>query len=424
MKQGTDSGLADVLNRELGCMTLDEERLRTVLDTALDNDGSTQGLLDTHPTLLASSPVFLSGGDVEQMREIVRAVDAVVQNEAYRAQALAGLPDTARVDRGGLGAFLGFDFHLSTAGPQLIEINTNAGGALLSIYLTHAQRPCCKSIRDLVGSVDASELKGVLFEMLHNEWRLERGNEELRSIAIVDEDPREQFLYPELLLFQRLFERRGLRSRVADPGELTLREGGLWLDGSRVDLIYNRLTDFYLESPRNRVLRKALFEGSVVLTPCPRAHALYANKRNLTFLSDTEFLHRWNVKPAHIDTLRVGVPRTVLVTKGNTDELWSQRRKLFFKPLAGYGSRGAYRGAKLTRRVWQSIVESEYVAQQLVPPSERCVPVNGELQRLKLDVRCYVYDGEIQLLGARIYQGQTTNLRSEGGGLASVFTAG
>ncbi len=404
-------------------MTLDEGRLRARLATALGVDGDSSDLLQGHPNLLASTPVFLSGGEVEQMREIVGAVEAVVRNEAYRARALADLAETTRVDRGALGAFLGFDFHLSADGPKLIEINTNAGGALLTITQGYAQRPCCDSIRDAVGTVDASALEGVLLEMLCNEWRLERGEEELHSIAIVDRRPSAQFLYPELLLFQGLFERRGLRAAVADPGELTLREGRLWLRGSPIDLIYNRLTDFLLESPGNRVLREALLEGAVVVTPSPRAHALYANKRNLTILSDAELLRSWNVEPAHIDTLESGVPRSVLVTSKNADTLWSRRRELFFKPLAGYGSRGAYRGSKLTRRVWRSIVESDYVAQQLVPPSHRSVPVDDQLRELKLDVRCYVYDGEIQLLGARMYQGQTTNLRTEGGGLASVFTA-
>ena len=41
---------------------------------------------------------------------------------------------------------------------------------------------------------------------------------------------------------------------------------------------------------------------------------------------------------------------------------------------------------------------------------------------MKVDVRCYVYRGEIQLLGARLYRGQTTNFRTDGGGLAAVFT--
>ena len=95
---------------------------------------------------------------------------------------------------------------------------------------------------------------------------------------------------------------------------------------------------------------------------------------------------------------------------------------MFFKPNWGFGSRGAYRGAKLTRKTWASILDADYVAQELVPPSERLLIVDGDQQSMKLDVRCYVYDGDIQLLGARLYRGQTTNFRTDGGGLAAVFT--
>jgi hypothetical protein len=39
---------------------------------------------------------------------------------------------------------------------------------------------------------------------------------------------------------------------------------------------------------------------------------------------------------------------------------------------------------------------------------------------LKYDIRAYTYDGEIRLLVARVYQGQTTNFRTPGGGFAPV----
>ena len=41
---------------------------------------------------------------------------------------------------------------------------------------------------------------------------------------------------------------------------------------------------------------------------------------------------------------------------------------------------------------------------------------------LKADVRNYVYAGDVQLLAARLYQGQTTNMRTAGGGFAPVLT--
>ena len=40
---------------------------------------------------------------------------------------------------------------------------------------------------------------------------------------------------------------------------------------------------------------------------------------------------------------------------------------------------------------------------------------------LKVDIRAYAYAGEIQLLAARLYTGQTTNFRTSGGGFAPVF---
>jgi len=43
---------------------------------------------------------------------------------------------------------------------------------------------------------------------------------------------------------------------------------------------------------------------------------------------------------------------------------------------------------------------------------------------MKFDLRAYAYAGEVQWNAARVYQGQTTNFRTEGGGFAPVFTLG
>ena len=75
----------------------------------------------------------------------------------------------------------------------------------------------------------------------------------------------------------------------------------------------------------------------------------------------------------------------------------------------------------MTRRVFGEILQGDYVAQKMAPPGERAISVDGaEAGLLKYDVRCYVYDGKIQLVAARLYQGQTTNFRTPGGGFAMV----
>ena len=187
----------------------------------------------------------------------------------------------------------------------------------------------------------------------------------------------------------------------------------------RVDLIYNRLTDFDLKQYPH--IRTAWEMQQVVLTPNPSHYRRYADKRKLALLTDAAALRSEGVSPASIDALLHGVPQTRLVRAEDAEQWWVERKQWFFKPASGYGSKGAYRGEKVTKRVFEEIMQSDYVAQKLALPGERKVCLTGaEPQTLKFDVRCYVYDGHIQLVAARLYQGQTTNFRTPGGGFALV----
>jgi uncharacterized circularly permuted ATP-grasp superfamily protein len=208
------------------------------------------------------------------------------------------------------------------------------------------------------------------------------------------------------------------------PAELRYEAGALYGNGLPVDMVYNRLVDFALDLPEHAALRKAWMEGGAVITPNPFAHGLLADKRNLTVLSDRTVLEQWGLNPEDAMTLEKAVPRTVPVSDENASSLWSQRRELFFKPVAGHGSKGVYRGSKLTKGTFASILESDYIAQTYVPPSERAVVTDGESQLLKVDVRLYTYRGEVIMAAARLYQGQTTNFRTPGGGFAPLFVTG
>ncbi|MDQ2077114.1 hypothetical protein [Marinimicrobium sp. ABcell2] len=132
-------------------------------------------------------------------------------------------------------------------------------------------------------------------------------------------------------------------------------------------------------------------------------------------------LEDWGLSAEHAQLLRAGIPRTELVTADNADTLWQERKQLFFKPVAGHGSKGVYRGSKLTNGTFAKILESDYIAQAFVPPSERQVLVDGEREMLKVDVRLYTYRGELLLAAARLYRGQTTNFRTPGGGFAPLL---
>lgn len=414
--------LTDSLNRDCHCIAVNKDALRDSLKAHLKVAGLAEQLLDSHSHLFANSPVFLWQGHVQIMQDVIRAAISATQNNAYRDAVLATAASSAARDFGPHGVFFGYDFHLGAKGPQLIEVNSNAGGALLNLYLAAAQQACCAEVIEFFGgNTQFADIEGELIDMFKDEWRSQRLQQPLQTVAIVDDAPAKQFLYPEFLLFESLFERHGIRAVIADPKDFSIEDGALWVGDQRIDLVYNRLTDFYLQSPDSACLLQSYLQDLAVITPSPYHYALNADKRNLTLLSDTIRLKEFGVDEETIGTLARFLPKTVVVTEQNADQLWEDRKQLFFKPASGYGGRGAYRGAKLTRRVWKNIVHSDYVAQALVPPSERQLMIDGEERSLKVDIRCVTYKSKIQLLSARLYQGQTTNLRTEGGGLATVF---
>jgi hypothetical protein len=420
---GMTSRYDNSLNGACDCRTLDPDRLRVQLESGESLAGLSAEITRTRPHMFSATAVFISRQQLERMASIIAAVESAVRVPGYRAAVLERAPEFARADPGPRSVFMGFDFHLGPQGPQLIEINTNAGGPLLNVALARAQQVCCAEVGNVLWApVALEQLDDAFVDSFRRDWQLQRGDVPLVRIAIVDDDPPNQYLYPEFQLFQRLFRSHGIDALIADAAALEWRDGGLWHGGQRIDLVYNRLVDFYLEAPEHAALRGAYAAGDVVLTPHPHAHALYADKRNLVLLSDPDRLAGLGVAPALCANLKAGIPATVSVSRERGDELWSRRRQLFFKPARGYGSKAAYRGDKLTRRVWDEILAADdYVAQEIAPASERLVRLGEVSTDLKFDIRAFVYDGGIQLLAARLYAGQTTNFRTPGGGFAPVF---
>lgn len=360
-------------------------------------------LLAARPHLFSSVTASVKADDLARMAELIAAVERVVALPVWHAFAKVGAGGTADAT----GVFMGYDFHLTADGPKLIEINSNAGGGLLAAL-----------------QAERDDVLAAYVAMFRAEHCAAHRGREMKTVAIVDVQPQAQYLYPEFIGFQQLFAAHGIQAVICAPDELLLCHGGLWFEETKIDLVYNRLTDFTLLEPAHTALREAWLQGAVTLTPHPRVHALYADKNNLCALTDAALLASWGVDAATRDILLAGIPRTERVDAARADDFWARRRQLFFKPAAGFGSRAAYRGDKLTKRVFAEILAGDYVAQEFAAPSVVNAEVNAEMTEhmteLKADIRNYVYRGAVQLVAARLYQGQTTNFRTPGGGFARV----
>ena len=357
-------------------------------------------MLQDHPNLFAVASVLVSAAQVEQMHAVIAAVGRVVALPQWQQLHPSNPPHISANP----GVFFGYDFHLNDNGAHLIEINTNAGGAFLNAALLESGQ---------------KNLELTFLDMFRREWQLQRGAAPLRTVAIVDQVPSSQHLYPEFVLARQMFERAGIAALIADPAELQTHSDGLYCEGKKVDLVYNRLTDFSLQ--HHPALLAAYQKKQLVLTPHPHAYSLYADKRNLVLLTGAERLRSLGADESTINVLQAGIPQTRLVSSQDAELWWQQRKQWFFKPATGFGAKGSYRGANVTKRVFDEIMHGDYVAQRMAPPGECMVSVEGAAPAaFKFDVRCYVYDGEVQLIAARLYQGQTTNFRTPGGGFAVV----
>src|SRR5674476_277326 len=189
---------ADTLNQVCFCRTLNKRLLREQIERDPSLKGLMHSINQTRPHLFSSTVVFLSREMEHKINATIAAIERVLALPAYQAWAVSSAPTIAKHAFGPVGACMGFDFHLGVDGPQLIEINTNAGGALLNVALARAQETCCEEM-DWAFAPKASHdtLEPTLFDMFVAEWQRQRGKATLAYVVIVDDDPAAQYLAPE-----------------------------------------------------------------------------------------------------------------------------------------------------------------------------------------------------------------------------------
>ncbi len=274
-----------------------------------------------------------------------------------------------------------YDFHITTENQlKLIEINTNASFLALGIELYKTQNVNC----------DFNEVE--LLKM----FQIENGNEKLHQITIVDEKPEQQRLFIEFLLYKNIFENNKIQCEIKDVSEVQNNYTGL---------IYNRSTDFFLNESKSAVLKELFNSKKIILSPNPYEYMLLADKQRLIDWNNQSDVE----KPSSL-------LRTYDLGLSDKDEIWSLRKNLFFKPKNSFGSKQAYKGANISRKTFDEFFGPTMIAQAYAQPAE--IDVFGAM--MKFDLRCFAYQGKLQLVIARLYQGQTTNLRTEGGGFAVV----
>jgi len=320
------------------------------------------------------------------------------QHSEYLAGLQSDLPEAADIEPETPSVLMGYDFHLTPDGPKLIEINNNAGG----LYIDDGSDGNGRWLPQPALPEWHEPLTARLCNMFPATWR---------HIAIMDEDVSRQYMYPEMLAYAELLESEGRNVCVVSPGDIRTRSDGLYIGEVRLDAIYNRHTDFYLERPELAHIRKAYEEGLVQLNPHPRSYALLGDKGRMVDWWKKGFLEHF-LPQEEIKLIRNIVPESHRLKDVDSGELWDERKHWVFKPAARHGGKGVVLGKAMSRKRFAELAPGETILQRYVPPS--MVELKGE--HFKLDVRLYTHGSRLLALAGRIWQGQVTNFRAEGSG--------
>jgi hypothetical protein len=349
-------------------------------------------------SLASATSIPISAADFQSMLNFSRTVFRLKDNPAYLSTLSSSLPETAHIPTEWPSLLMGYDFHLTSDGPKLIEINNNAGG----LYIGNQRWLPQPELTEVLSGT----LEERLLSMFHSEWS---------AIAIMDEDVCNQYMYPEMCAYADLLSQAGRKVWVCSPEEVGLTEAGLFIDGQRLDAIYNRHTDFYLEDQPLQHIRMAYELGQVAINPHPRSYALIGDKSRMVDWWRPGLLEGC-IDAQQLAEIRAVTPVTRQLGEMDLQQAWDERKQWVFKPAARHGGKGVVLGKAMSRKRFNSLDIDETIAQQLIPAS--VVEVDGN--EMKLDIRLYMHGESLIALAGRVWRGQVTNFREPGSGWVSL----
>ena len=230
------------------------------------------------------------------------------------------------------------------------------------------------------------------------------------QIAIVDWDdvPTKN----EHRLCKEHFETHGCPTILVNPRALEFRNGKLWAEDFRIDLIYKRVLglELFEELGPDNAIFQALRQHAVCISNSLQALILY-KKCSLAVLSDENHRNLFNAE--ELRAIGEHIPWTRMVSerktyyRGRTTDLisliQSHREMLVLKPNDAYGGKGVVLGWDVDQQEWENAIRTAltepYVVQEKVNIASEYFPyyADGHLRksRLFVDADPFIFMGSV-----------------------------
>jgi uncharacterized circularly permuted ATP-grasp superfamily protein len=264
-----------------------------------------------------------------------------------------------------------------------------------------------------------------------------RGRTEKPQIGIVDY--RGLPTQREFEMFKEFFEQNGYRTAIADPRDLELRDGKLFHEDFRIDLVYRRVLTTELLEKRDecRALIDAYAKGAAVLVNSFRTK--YVHKKMLFgVLTDERHQHYFDDVERQAIARHIPWTRRVEDTKTTyrgeetalLDFIRRNRDRLVMKPNDEYGGTGVFIGWEMDESAWDEAIEKalaeDYLTQERVTTGREVFPwVNEQEGRVEmieqlLDIDPLLFFGRVAGGFTRLSSSSLANVTS-GAGMAPTM---
>ena len=385
----------------------------------IGNYPSTHQIIDSISLKRTISPyiIQLDKEVLKRSQAVIKELYALSRTEEYKKSIAARDSKTLNNPPPNQSVLMAYDFHTGEESDALIEINTNAAMYLIAelLHRTHGD----------TYDFETPALVQLKSAFVSEYFQFTGESNEPQKVVIIDENVKSQNRYIEFLMFKDLFEGWGWDPEVLEFGSLKINEEQKALltpDGQKIDFLYNRFCDFYLSRLESEHLRKAFLHGWCCVSPNPFEYQLLADKSRMVEMGSAQFQsqtpqpgERWQILRQFL------LPTYDVSTYGCREQLWADRKQLFFKPKNQYGGKSVYRGARISKSVFQRALDEDFLVQKYAPAPTPCLrQTEVSTKDWKFDLRYYVYQDQIQNMVARLYKGQVTNFSTDFGGFAAV----
>lgn len=206
---------------------------------------------------------------------------------------------------------------------------------------------------------------------IYKKWNREN---EIPNVAIVDFT--ESGTSAEFEVFKKAFINKGYNAIIADPRELKYRDGHLYFEDYRIDLVYRRIVTFELIEKAEEIpdFIDAYKNNAFCCIGSIRSQIMH-NKIIFKILHDDDTLEFLSQEEKEF--VKKHIPITGLF-KGDREvynNVLNNKDKYIMKPLDLNASRGVYAGRDLSQEEWKIRLdeswEKDYLYQEFFEPFTR-----------------------------------------------------